>query len=231
MEYHVREVTFIFLFGLLQFLLLPLTYVRTETKLLYFSCIGFYSVAASSPEQLRVRLQPSNTKKAHAHTNCKLNYAYFNAFFMLVAKIDELQSSISQLMPYISQRSLNPKWWGADGNYLLSINKIRPFLVYTQTKNINSIKIPSMVIIIANQLLPDANDQQKEMRQQISTDVNMKIVTSANCIEMEWKEEQICREQQKCRSMPSVLTMKCRTFKWLTGAITRSRSLAQTLYV
>lgn len=88
-----------------------------------------------------------------------------------------------------------------------------------------------MVIIIANQLLPDANDQQKEMRQQISTDVNMKIVTSANCIEMEWKEEQICREQQKCRSMPSVLTMKCRTFKWLTGAITRSRSLAQTLYV
>lgn len=88
---------------------LPLTYVRTETKLLYFSCIGFYSVAASSPEQLRVRLQPSNTKKAHAHTNCKLNYAYFNAFFMLVAKIDELQSSISQLMPYISQRSLNPK--------------------------------------------------------------------------------------------------------------------------
>lgn len=84
MEYHVREVTFIFLFGLLQFLLLPLTYVRTETKLLYFSCIGFYSVAASSPEQLRVRLQPSNTKKAHAHTNCKLNYAYFNAFFMLL---------------------------------------------------------------------------------------------------------------------------------------------------
>lgn len=237
MEYHVREVTFIFLFGLLQFLLLPLTYVRTETKLLYFSCIGFYSVAASSPEQLRVRLQPSNTKKAHAHTNCKLNYAYFNAFFMLL-QFGSWQKSMScnrrsanWCHTYISQRSLNPKWWGADGNYLLSINKIRPFLVYTQTKNINSIKIPSMVMIIANQLLPDANDQQKEMRQQISTDVNMKIVTSANCIEMERKEEQICREQQKCRSMPSVLTMKCRTFKWLTGAITRSRSLAQTLYV